>query len=235
MEFDQKDYWDGRFQVEEHFEWLETDEVVVDWIRPCMHAESVVLHMGCGTSTLGVTLNALGARVVNADYSPVVIEKQHRRYPECEWVVMDALNMDAGWEGVFDVVVEKSCMDAIACGDDDQGSRQLQLGDQVARVLTQDGVWIVLSYSKERCFSPVVWETSITHWETAASKVARQQSLHTPAVHHYLYVNKKRSPFIQYLHGSFKPIHQSVDKETYPKKVAALAGAARSSTVLMPR
>jgi len=54
-------------------------------------------------------------RIVNIDLSTVVIKQQAEKYPEQQWKVMNATNMDFG-DKSFDAVIDKSLIDTLMCG-----------------------------------------------------------------------------------------------------------------------
>ena len=59
--------------------------------------------------------------IYNVDISPVVIEQMAKRNgftrPELKWEVMDVRNMSTFQTGMFDLIIDKSTIDALLCGD----------------------------------------------------------------------------------------------------------------------
>ncbi|KAI4599097.1 hypothetical protein KJ359_002054 [Pestalotiopsis sp. 9143b] len=140
-------YWDERFTKENHFEWLLPPAALTAPIRDaldrCAPSSPRILHIGCGSSDLSFHLRGLvasAAQVVNVDYSEVAIRKcleqdKARRGgcdqgPEMVWKTADLLSpasvaalaepRSAGARDGpgFDVIVDKSTSDCIACADD---------------------------------------------------------------------------------------------------------------------
>lgn len=136
-----------------------------------------ILHIGFGTSDLQTHLRARGfTEVVNIDFSPLAIE--HGRALEkrvfgdvvMRYAVMDATRLGESSEallednndeedeeevGKFDLVVDKSTVDAVSCGGEEE---LVKMAKGVKRVLKrrrrgggrEGGVWISLSYSERR-------------------------------------------------------------------------------------
>lgn len=74
-----------------------------------------MLHVGCGTSMLGVAMTREGYEVVNSDASPTAIEFM-RQYPG-KWEVGDATSLEYS-RRTFDIVLDKGTLDALACNQD---------------------------------------------------------------------------------------------------------------------
>lgn len=170
-DFDKQEYWHARFATETSFEWLATSaqfmrilEADPDFLRVLGSASpSRMLHVGSGTSDLHNHLRAAGFRhVLNVDYEPLAVERG-RQLEEAQfgdvrmgYAVADATRLDADLgigvgepveETKFDLVVDKSTVDAVACGGDEA---LLGMCDAIRRCLAPGGVWISLSYSRFR-------------------------------------------------------------------------------------
>ena len=63
-----------------------------------------------------------------------------------KWEVMDALKMEYS-SGCFDVVIDKSTIDAILCGEFSFYNTAKML-NEVQRILKEEGVYFVVSYGK---------------------------------------------------------------------------------------
>jgi len=93
--------------------------------------------------------------ITNIDYSPVVIENMKNRSPEArnmQWLVMDIkdLKFEAGQ---FDVIIDKSTLDAFMCGEKDPWhvSTDVQtlmkcVLSQVSHILAKGGHFISISF-----------------------------------------------------------------------------------------
>lgn len=170
-DFDKQEYWHARFVTETSFEWLATSaqfmrilEADADFSRALGRPSSSparVLHVGSGTSDLHNHLRAAGfSQVLNVDYEPLAVERgrqlEEARFGDVRmgYAVADAtrldadLGIDAAEEGAkFDLVVDKSTVDAVACGGDEA---LLGMCRAVRRCLAPGGFWISLSYSRFR-------------------------------------------------------------------------------------
>ena len=114
-----KRYWDARYEGEDEYDWLCSWSSIRDAVEV---PPSRILHVGCGTSTMGVAMTEDGFDVVNCDYSEPAIEKMRRWYPDHDWIVADALALPFPANS-FAAVVEKGTLDALACGDKTSGRR----------------------------------------------------------------------------------------------------------------
>lgn len=173
-DFDKQSYWDNRFTTETSFEWLIPSPIFMSLLEPYLLKLDLtsfkILHIGFGTSDLQIHLRRALAltnpsNIVNIDFSPLAIE--HGRALEKRafgdvlmgYEVMDAtklgednntlLNHDdeEGKGGRFDLVIDKSTVDAISCGGDEG---LIKMVEGVRTVLKRRGIWISLSYSERR-------------------------------------------------------------------------------------
>lgn len=155
------DYWDDRFEIEHHKDWLVDYRSIKKEIgshvsKACVRLKKErsglnVLVLGCGNSRLSENMHDDGfERVTSADFSPVVIHRMKCKYamshPAMRWVVADSGDMSMFSRDEFDLVIEKSHLDVVA---NDRGclwdppletvrkvSKSLR---EISRVLTSDG------------------------------------------------------------------------------------------------
>ncbi|KAI5235455.1 hypothetical protein E4T42_09705 [Aureobasidium subglaciale] len=152
-----------------------------------------VLHIGCGTSDLSFRLKKLvdnADQIHNCDYSELVVTRQRQREAQLlsasngdatrgktQWSVLDLLDLKQvvefkRREEDYDIVVDKSTTDAVACGEDvevvlpyginttssDQASPMEKalvyppcvLAVHLANLATPGCYWVMLSYSAWR-------------------------------------------------------------------------------------
>lgn len=160
MNFSDAGAWDTHYeQAEGSYEWLCTWDQIRDRILGlCGNRESTkVLDLGCGTSGLAAGLCESGIpNVTGIDVSPRVIDRMaavHRsRYPMLRFATMDATDLSFA-AGTFDLVIDKSTSDALACGGDD---RVTVLASEAYRVLSPGGVLAVVSFGTPRVRLPAL-------------------------------------------------------------------------------
>ncbi|KAI3393290.1 hypothetical protein diail_4472 [Diaporthe ilicicola] len=163
-DFEKQEYWRARFATETSFEWLATSEEFMailegdaDFAR-LDRPSARVLQVGSGTSDLQNWLRAAGfSRVLNIDYEPLAVERGRQRERErfggddvrMGYAVADATQLDlhVRLRQRFDFVVDKSTVDAVACGGE-EALRRMCRG--VWRCLGPGGFWISLTYSRWR-------------------------------------------------------------------------------------
>lgn len=125
FEFGSTSYWNG-FYERKHgnrqgahaFEWFSAvhtrQPAVWDWLCRRVRKEERLLHIGCGTSELGVALSAeLLTDVDNVDTSPAAIAHMHSRFgatEACRFTQMDALALQYA-DCTFGTIVDKGTFD----------------------------------------------------------------------------------------------------------------------------
>ncbi|KAK1245346.1 hypothetical protein MKX08_004975 [Trichoderma sp. CBMAI-0020] len=160
VDFDKQAYWHDRFSTETSFEWLLGSAEFISIIKPILTnfepSAARILHIGPGTSDLQNYLRHLGfLDVTNVDYEPLAaergreLEKQAFGDVKMKYAVADAtqLQLSADEECKFDLVVDKSTVDAISCGGEDQVRR---MASCVRGHLAPGAVWVSMSYSASR-------------------------------------------------------------------------------------
>mmetsp|Transcript_43960 Transcript_43960/g.70279 ORF Transcript_43960/g.70279 Transcript_43960/m.70279 type:complete len:234 (+) Transcript_43960:70-771(+) len=145
------DYWDKRYRKDPSpFEWLRGFHELKDLIHEVTNGnpKANILHTGCGNSLLPEEMYEHGYHsIVNIDNSSVAIEQmasrnQHRI--DMQWLVMDCVDLKFE-DGSFDLVIDKSVIDAMACGD--QASLVIaSYMTEVQRILRPGGVFLCITY-----------------------------------------------------------------------------------------
>ncbi|KAF8522752.1 hypothetical protein BU17DRAFT_86654 [Hysterangium stoloniferum] len=205
--------------------------------------ELAILHTGCGSSDLSNRLRQLctagehakhQTTILNVDFSSRAIKIGQSRELEAFgeqtakgmcWAVVDLLHWGSLRQACaevgkrqFDLIVEKSCTDAIACGPDVElqelpedgavsSSPQLLAPEVVmavylGRVTNPGAAWIALSYSaerfdflKDRCqFASSIWTMEkVERVSTEDHTEARADLIvHRPEISHFMYTIRRK-------------------------------------------
>ena len=198
-----RQYWDDRFAVEQEFNWLLPTPTTKEIVKAQLHSApsstaSSILHIGCGNSTLSSALRDVVQEpgiVTHVDFSEAVVETGRESSGDASserWIAADLLSAPEVQSKVapdgtlYDVIVDKSTSDSIACGDDVtvRSPYDIQIPGEVSPSDDQDvqevsvhplqvlaanlaavsrpnaGKWIAFSYSSER-FSFLSSESSV--------------------------------------------------------------------------
>jgi hypothetical protein len=163
VDFDKQAYWHDRFSTETSFEWLLNSAEFVSIIKPILTSldpsSARILHIGSGTSDLQNYFRHLGfLNVTNVDYEPLAAERGRELEQQAfgdvkmKYAVADATQLQISTENSneerkFDLVVDKSTVDAISCGGEEQLRR---MASCVREHLAPGAVWISMSYSASR-------------------------------------------------------------------------------------
>uniref|UniRef100_A0A7S3JZ52 Methyltransferase type 11 domain-containing protein n=1 Tax=Aureoumbra lagunensis TaxID=44058 RepID=A0A7S3JZ52_9STRA len=150
FEYGKKETWDERYsQSEAEFEWLcSWNDELKNAIN--VKAGSRILHVGCGTSTLGVEMVRNGYQVTNTDYSEIAIQKMVKKYPQHIWCVADGTSMAQFSDNAFDAVVEKGTLDALACAGKERKKLCQMLIQECSRVAKMKVVSICFGQPETR-------------------------------------------------------------------------------------
>ncbi|CAL1157810.1 unnamed protein product [Cladocopium goreaui] len=103
-----------------------------------------VCELGCGCSHLAAMLRDFGVHVVGVDFSEEVINANKSRYPDIDWLCLDALQLASYFEAnYFDAIVGKTLIDCFMTRTDAAGSIR-QLMQQCHAVLKDHGCVMLL-------------------------------------------------------------------------------------------
>jgi ubiquinone/menaquinone biosynthesis C-methylase UbiE len=103
--------------------------------------------VGAGNSHMSAQVFMDGfSKITNIDLSEVAMEQMRVRYPDMEWLAMDAQNLTFA-DSTFQGVIEKGTIDALKSG---MGSTIPNVLAEIARVLASGGVFVSVSHDKNR-------------------------------------------------------------------------------------
>ena len=163
-DFSSAEYWSTRFIKETSFEWLLPSNKIITFSLENFHhnPESEItkcLHLGCGTSTLGLELEealrrTIGDKVdiqlVDSDYVAESITLSTPR-PILNLNALDIFDLRSKSEGGWDLIIDKSTADAISCGPLIGDIEPINvLCSNMAEVTKRGTRWISISYSPTR-------------------------------------------------------------------------------------
>ena len=153
--FESQSYWHDRFTTEESFEWLTDSATFIRILEPFLNRlgrSARLLHVGCGTSDLHNHFRKRGFHdVTNVDYEPLALKRAQELERSAfgdvtmKYAVADATRLQLRER--YDLVIDKSAADAVACGAEDN---VLRMAQGVKKHLAPGGCWISLTYSSSR-------------------------------------------------------------------------------------
>jgi len=146
-------YWEERYEKQKGstFDWLENYET----LKPIMDElnfdkKSIKsLMVGCGNAEMSYDMYIDGyTSLTNIDISEVVIEQMKDKYNETtmKWDVMDVRDIKYP-DNEFDLIVDKSTIDAILCGESSFVNVAIML-NEIQRVLKVHGYYMIISYGQ---------------------------------------------------------------------------------------
>ena len=140
-QYREQTYWEKRFQTEDQYEWLCTYNDLQDYIKRDLKEEDKIIVLGCGNSTFSSDLCDAGfSNVTSVDFSTAVINAMRKKYelshPTLEWIVSDVRNLKEIPSNMFDVVIDKACLDALVCDEGDPWEPNVRTKTDVHSTLT---------------------------------------------------------------------------------------------------
>ncbi len=148
-----KNYWEERYDEQSGttFDWLEDYESIKPIIDNLgIKKESRILNVGCGNSEFSEKMFDEGYNHnYNIDICQNVIDFMKSRNKERKGLhfdVMDVCDM-AYKDETFDLVIDKSTIDALLCGDHSFENVAL-MTKEISRVLKTGGIYFIISYGR---------------------------------------------------------------------------------------
>ena len=168
-DFSSAQYWATRFTTETSFEWLLPSSKIIAFIlenfRPTTKNIVKCLHLGCGTSSLGLELEEAfkqamttdgndrngDVQVVDTDYVAESISSITQLRPIIPLNALDLSDLIRNSEDGWDLIIDKSTADAISCGPLIADIEPINvLCWNLAKVTKKGMRWISISYSSTR-------------------------------------------------------------------------------------
>jgi SAM-dependent methyltransferase len=143
-----------------------TSQLVGDAVAAANLKDAEALHVGCGTSMLGLHLLEAGVctSVLNTDTSPAAVsEMAPAQHAHCNWQVDDC-TASVLLSDSFDVVVDKGTMDALGFGVGG-AKRCQQMVSEMHRLLRPQGLLIQVTDEPPERGRAQVLEAGAT-WKT---------------------------------------------------------------------
>ena len=214
-QYGKPEYWEDRYNKDkEPFDWYQRWSGIKDVVTQFIQPNHQILNVGAGSSRKFSTLNSsVGLteemfqdgfeNITSIDISTTVVKQMQEvyreKYPSLIYKQMDVRQMSAFEDKSFDVVIDKGTFDSILCGDG-SGPNAEQMLSEISRVLTDDGVYICISYGLKESRVPFFHKPAYG-WLTFNHCVAKP-TISTSAVvqandkdeknFHWIYANKKQ-------------------------------------------
>ncbi|KMZ64597.1 putative Methyltransferase [Zostera marina] len=194
-------YWNKRFALEEHYEWLKDYSHFRHIIRNQIGVTDTVLEIGCGNSRLCEGLYGDGiTQITSIDLSPAAVERMEMRllgggFEGIKVLGADMLNLPFDKES-FDVVIEKGTMDVLFVDSGDPWNPKPETVDKVMsmlenvhEVLKPNGVFISISFGQPHFRRPLFEGRRSFTWSVETNTFG-------DGFHYFIYTLKKgkRSP-----------------------------------------
>ncbi|KAG9086568.1 hypothetical protein FRC06_003025 [Ceratobasidium sp. 370] len=223
-DYSSKGYWVSRFKREQNFEWLVASSSLLPRITRALDDLDTnplrIIHIGCGSSELSLDLRQLveerpttsSIQIVNADYAAPALERMQAaelaRFGNTtmQWEVLDLLDWTSLSQFVSPgrtLIIDKSCADAIACGQDIRtplfagGTEDAHpvevLALHLAALALPESIWLAVSYSNGRFdflgSEAGFWQLEYT--ERILAHTETKEDVHAPEVYHTIFVFKR--------------------------------------------
>ncbi|KAI9684943.1 MAG: hypothetical protein M1822_005592 [Bathelium mastoideum] len=164
------DIKDSRGQSEPSHEWFRNFDNLKPWlskhlvhVRPANQAP-LILHLGCGDSTIPHDLYKLGyTHQICIDFSIVVIRQMRKQYAADDgivWQCADVRNLQESACSV-DIAFDKGTLDAMIYGSPWNPPEEVKANtgrymEEVARTLKDDGIFLYVTYRQPHFVKPLL-------------------------------------------------------------------------------
>ena len=149
-------YWEERYTnvytsaESSIFDWLEDYETLKEIITQTKIPKTAkILNIGCGNSAMSEKMYDDGyTNIINIDISHTVIKymkERNKNREGMEWLVMDVMDMKSIPDNSIDLVIDKSTIDALLCGNDSD-INVAKMIKEVQRVLKCNRDYMIISY-----------------------------------------------------------------------------------------
>ena len=152
--YGEKKYWEERYESQKGktFDWLEDYNSIKPIINNLgIKKDSIVLNVGCGNSEFSEKMYNDGFKNnYNIDICPNVINYMKERNKDKKGLIykeMDVRDMKDFQDKTFDLVIDKSTMDALLCGEESFVNVAL-MTKEISRILKDGGIYLVISYGR---------------------------------------------------------------------------------------
>ena len=152
--YGEKKYWVERYESQKGktFDWLEDYSSIKPIINDLgIKKDSIILNVGCGNSEFSEKMYNDGfTNNYNIDICPNVINYMKERNKDKKGLVykeMDVRDMKDFKDETFDLVIDKSTMDALLCGEQSFVNVAL-MTKEISRILKTGGIYLVISYGR---------------------------------------------------------------------------------------
>ncbi|EGR29556.1 protein kinase domain protein [Ichthyophthirius multifiliis] len=191
-------YWEERYTREQdQFDWYQRFSGIRDQVLSHINPETKILNVGSGSSRLSEEMFDEGYQnITNIDFSMVVTKQMQERYkdqgPNFKYIQMDVRNMEFDSKS-FDCVIDKGLLDSVLCGES-QTTNANKMLQEIHRVLTEKGVYIVLTHGTSEFRKPVLQKPEF-QWDIQEFKIIKPQISDNPGKEfldkYQLYICKK--------------------------------------------
>lgn len=210
-----KTYWEERYEEQSGttFDWLEDYESIKPIIEELgITKESRILNVGCGNSEFSEKMFDDGfTHNYNIDICQNVIDymkERNKGKKGLHFEVMDVCDMKYK-EETFDLIVDKSTIDALLCGDH-SFMIVAKMTKEISRVLKTGGVYLIISYGQPEN-RMIHLERDHLAFDIQIYTIKRQEEGEQEKIH-YVYICKKLKEANENL-NNFDLVYKELEQE----------------------
>lgn len=195
-------YWNKRYESEDHFEWLGLGhEPLLDEMEHMLSSfprDTPILILGCGNSRLSADLLQRGfTDILSTDYSRICIQNQRAKYihePRLKWDIMDMTQIPLADQSFF-IVIEKATLDGFLAHEpspwrvSDETKKLLDTClKEISRILKPQGLFLSITFRQPHFRLPILAQKDFV-WNVCVNEVISPNSFHF-----YIYQMTKGQP-----------------------------------------